>query len=165
MSSSVCSVLRRVMVWWLSCTLTMQKTTCHSTPLSPVQTPHICAREQTRTVYSQCLWPGGISVKTVCRYGRQSLRGPPPHWVCGSCHNASPGEREGKSANQTTAMRMAKELPVFTQVSTAPSTPVRLLPFYTMQAPVEASLLIIFLLKWVSFVWTLDTSCPETQQS
>lgn len=122
MSSSVCSLLHRVIVWWLSCTLTMQKTTCHSTPSSPVQTPHICAREQTcctggqrRKVYSQCLWPGGISVKTVCRYGQQSLRGPPPHWVCGSCHNASPGEREGTGASQTTAMRMAKELLVFTQ--------------------------------------------------
>lgn len=165
MSSSVCSMLHRVMVWWLSCTLTMQKTTCHSTPLSPVQTPHICAREQTRTVYSQCLWPGGISVKTVCRYGRQSLRGPPPHWVCGSCHNASPGEREGKGANQTTAMPRSQgaasvHAGEHSSIHTSEAAPI-----LYMQAPVEASLLIIFLLKWVSFVWTLDTSCPETQQS
>lgn len=111
--------------------------------LAPYTDPtDICAIDQTkskgeqrRKVHSQCLWPGGISVYTVCRYGQQSLRGPPPRWVCGSCHNASPRETECTCAGQTTLMQTAKEPSVFIHVGTAPPTPVRLLPFYIIQAP------------------------------
>lgn len=105
------------------------------------------------------------------KYGQQSLQGPPPRWVCGSCHNASPAETEGACTGQIPLMRMAKGLPVSTHVGTAPPTPVRLRPFYTMQARTPSPCKYLssptnyFLLLWAWFGHVLDTIWPETQQS
>lgn len=77
----------------------------------------------------------------MCRCAQQSLQGPPPHWVCGSCHSASPGETQCMCTGQTMLRQAAKELPALTP------TPQRLLPFHLAHARFEFSCWLFLILQ------------------